>query len=252
MVRPAPLLWATVGLDGTHGGAGYTGAVVASLQGTLEGLGHTINTLTINASSSSVGLIGRLNGSLRDIGLLGGSVTAANYVGSLVGVSYGEITGVFSTARVSGTGQDIGGLVGVQDQIQITQAYATGAVSGAKYVGGLVGYQLGATIENTYAAGTVSSSGNIAGGLVGYLGGGLIIDSRAAGAVSGGKYAGGLVGFADHNSIIDAAYATGAVKGSNYVGGLIGSQSQKRPFQSGLRHGRSLRRQRRGRISGLQ
>ena len=93
--------------------ASYTAAVVPTFSGTLEGLGHTVTGLTIASTGDNVGLIGTLNsgGTVRDFGIVGGSVSGNNYVGGLVGENDGTIT----------------------------QAYATGAVNGSHAVGGLVG-----------------------------------------------------------------------------------------------------------------
>lgn len=109
--------------------------------GTFNGLGHTLSNLTIDRSSTDfVGLFGATaSGSvIRDIGLVGGSVSGRNHVGGLAGFNQ------------SGT---------------INNAYATGSVEGLDYVGGLVGYSLG-TISNVYAAGSVEGRDYV-GGLAG-------------------------------------------------------------------------------------
>ena len=82
----------------------YGGPVIASLNYTLEGLGHTISNLTISDSTPgnvSVGLVGfnTVNGTVRDIGLIGGSVSGTYTIGGLVGKNAGKITQTFSTGR---------------------------------------------------------------------------------------------------------------------------------------------------------
>ena len=231
----------------------YTGAVVGSFSGSLTGLGHTISGLSIQSSANSVGLIGTIYGTVRDIGLVGGSVSGGTgiYVGGLVGNNSGTISNAYATGAVSGgsyvgglvgynglysggiintvwasgavsgTGQDVGGLVGFNSNGSIANAYATGAVSGVDSVGGLVGQQAGGSIANAYATGAVSGSGNDVGGLVGQQADGPISNVYATGAVKGAKYVGGLVGYQPHGTISNA-YATGAVSGGSYVGGLLG------------------------------
>lgn len=167
--------------------------------GTFDGLGHTINALTINRSSEDgVGLFGQTSGAnLRNVGLVDGSITGNSHVGSLVGDSQ------YST---------------------ISQVYATSAVNGGEVVGGLVGNSQGSAISGAYTTGTVSGSGAGVGGLVGQNINTPISQAYATGAVHGGYYVGGLLGYNLSGSTITGAYATGAVTG-NTTGGLIGSNA---------------------------
>ena len=168
--------------------AGFTpiGNGTSSFAGTFDGLGHTISNLNINRPTTDyVGLFGNTVSTsvIKNVGLVGGSVTGQNYVGGLVGANYGTIS----------------------------SSYATGAVSGSGYyTGGLVGYNYGGTISNSYATGAVSGSGYYTGGLVGYNNG-TISNSYATGAVSGSGYTGGLVG--NNGGTISSSYATGPVSG---------------------------------------
>ncbi len=224
-------------------GVTYGGAVVALFQGQFTGLGHTITGLTINDSSGAGddGLFGQQDGAgeIRDIGLLGGSVSstendvlflpAGGNVGALVGLQFsGAITDAYATGAVSGS-SDVGGLVGKQSYGTITGSYAAGPVSGFSGVGGLVGFQSAGAIANAYATGAVTGMASLGGsqfvgGLVGSLSGGTITDAFATGAVFGANFVGGLVG-STYVSTITSAYATGAVAGSVYVGGLVGEQN---------------------------
>ena len=212
-------------------GATYTDALVAggdgstSFTGTFEGLGNTITGLTINKTSDSyAGLFGIVGsgGVVRDIGLVGGSVSGISYnVGGLAGENDGTIIGAWSSVTVSGANA-VGGLVG-DNEGAITDSHATGSVSGATYVGGLAGYNVG-TITNAYATGAVSGASRI-GGLAG-ISIGTITYAYATGAVTAtatDSYVGGLVGV--NYGAVGNAYATGAVKGVNYVGGLVGDNA---------------------------
>lgn len=203
--------------DGTASGAptSYSNAVITSLDGTLAGLGHTISSLTINASSTNnIGLIGQItapNATIRDIGLIGAHITGQNNVGALLG-SYAS------------TG------------LTISQAYSTGAIVGANYVGGLIG-SLGtepanatnvksatpSVIRNSYS--NASVSGAYSGGLIGNASGATVSHTYATGSVTGALDLGGLIGRMQFTTV-DTSYATGEVKGvggqSNTIGGLIG------------------------------
>ena len=183
-------------LDASASGT-YTAAVLGTLSGTLAGLGHAISNMTIASSRNNVGLIGTNNGVLRDIGLVGGSVSGSVYVGGLVGSNAGSIR----------------------------NSYTSGAVTGNSTVGGLVGFnRYGGGITNSYASGAVSGSLSV-GGLVG-ISRGAISDSYATGAVQGGySQAGGLVGLNDNGGTINNSYASGLVTGVFQVGGLAGNNN---------------------------
>ncbi|WP_309916018.1 MBG domain-containing protein [Xanthomonas sp. 1678] len=210
------------------------GASGAAFTGVFDGLGHTINNLTINwPNTDYVGLFGVTgNGSaIRDLGLLGGSVAGQNYVGGLVGDNGGTITNTYVAGMVNGFTSDerdyIGGLVGFNEAGgTITNTYATGPVRGSNYVGGLVGSNLGA-ITNAYATGEVNgilySGGNYVGGLVGSNEpGGTITNTYATGAVSGNNYVGGLVGFYAAGTIIGSYWDTETTGQSTSDGGGTG------------------------------
>ena len=107
------LLYALSDLAGISGGSGayalartldasgatYSASVVGQLSGALTGLGHTVANLTISgAGVDNTGLIGQLKsgGVVRDIGLAGGAITGGTYVGGLVGVNnQGAVTDAY-------------------------------------------------------------------------------------------------------------------------------------------------------------
>ena len=196
--------------------------------GTFDGLDHTISGLTINrGGTNAVGLFGKTgNGSvIRNIGLVGGSVSGADNVGALVGLNErGSISNAYATTSVSGA-NSVGGLVGANAEGSISNAYATGSVSGAGAVGGLVGTNESSTLRNVYAAGSVFGDGDGVGGLVGRNVNGSIYNAYVTGNVEGGSDVGGLVGY-HSEGFIDDAYVTGNVAGSSNVGGLVGSSAR--------------------------
>ncbi|TBU88656.1 MBG domain-containing protein [Phytopseudomonas dryadis] len=225
-------------------GTTYGQAVVGStFTGIFAGLGHSISDLTIESAHGYLGLFGSTgtDALIRDIGLLGGSVTGTgtgyNHLGGLVGYNYGgTISNAYATGSVTGTGANnyLGGLVGINVG-NISNAYATGSVNGTgtgtnNRLGGLVGNNVG-TITNAYATGSVNSTGtgtyNHLGGLVGYNNNGTITNAYATGSMTGtgaNNYLGGLVGY-NYSGTISNAYATGSMTGSgtnNILGGLVG------------------------------
>src|SRR5690606_1029944 len=76
-----------------------------------------------------------------------GSVADIKKIGGLAGYNNGDITDSYATGAVSGNSL-VGGLVG-DNNGDITDSYATGAVSGNSLVGGLVG-QNTKTVTNSY------------------------------------------------------------------------------------------------------
>ena len=229
--------WIPLGTDGM-------GTVLKSglgFVGTFEGLGHTINNLTVKLGKYDyAGLFGWSSGTIRDVGIVGGAVNGSKYVGGLVGAG-GKIAHAYSTATVgvgSASTSVVGGLVGINccTGAVITDSYATGAVSGVSQVGGLVG-ENGGTISESFATGTVTATGQNdndtnpgAGGLVGYHHEpqALIENSYATGAVPGSSnYRGGLVGISKTEDVaITNSYATGLIgNGGTDVNGFIGCES---------------------------
>ncbi len=222
--------------------------------GTFDGLGHTISNLTTNRPATEfVGLFGitGTGSNIRNVGLVGGSMSGFNHVGGLVGSSSGgTISNSYATGSVRGSGKVVGGLVG-HNTGTISNSYATGSVSGSGVaVGGLVGLNDLGTISNSFATGSVLGSVGAVGGLVGAGSGGTISNSYATGSVLSSVGAvGGLVGSNTGGTIsnssttvsvlssvgavpslvggtVSNSYATGRVSGSgDAVGGLVGSNS---------------------------
>jgi len=179
-----------------------------------------------------------------------GSVNGASNVGGLVGLvdgpdedvfdEYAPLTGrlseCYSLAAVTGSGSNIGGLVGQTQNIKFYRSHAAGTVDGGNVVGGLVGLLGGNGLtEFCYAIGDVSGA-RVAGGLVGAAPSRTYnLKSYAEGNVIGTEeYSepeiwntsalgiGGLIGYALLEGI-DRCYALGNVTGIHRVGGLIGS-----------------------------
>ena len=201
--------------SGWNNGQGFVpiGTADNGFSGTLEGLGHIINNLTINTPGAiSVGLIGQAgNGAvIRNVGLLGVSIRGAS---------------------------DVGGLVGYNAAGTISNCFSTGSVSGFRRVGGLVGENAG-SVTASYAAGSVTSTGSDTangyafGGLVGKNQGSIDrshADSVVSGGTAGMANAGGLVGEQYQPGAITNSYATGslvdgAANNGMSFGGLVGLQ----------------------------
>jgi hypothetical protein len=160
--------------------------------GAFDGNGHTISHLRVTGASY-LGLFGRLESGaeVKNLGVVDVSIT--------------------------GSGDDVGGLVGYNDGGAVTNCYSTGVVNAVDYVGGLVGENSG-SITTSYSTGTVNGKNDV-GGLVGWNGW-PVSDCYSTGPVSGQNLVGGLVG--SNGGAVTRCYSTGAVSGSEYVGGLAG------------------------------
>ena len=173
------------------------------------------------------------------------TVVGVNAVGGLVGNNFstlsstnGQISNSQSQATVIGSGNQVGGLVGVNQDGVLSNIIASGKVTGQSNVGGLVGLNLitESTKANTVATSIVSASatsivtasGNNVGGLIGnnyntssntYS----ITNSLALGTVnaSNSDNVGGLIGY-NKGVNLDNVFAEGTVTGRNNVGGLVG------------------------------
>ena len=143
---------------GTISGSSATGGSVSG-SSDVGGLVGTNSSGTINGSSVSGGsvsgngavggLVGDNSGIISD-SYATGSLTGNLSVGGLVGVNYkGTITNSYATGSVSGSSY-VGGLVGYSYGDTITNSYASGSVTGSGgNVGGLVGFNNNANITNT-------------------------------------------------------------------------------------------------------
>src|SRR5699024_10423628 len=232
---------------------GGEGAVIenSTSKGSVSTTGRGIGGLAGEAtniinSSSSAKVTSTHNDTSSDVGGLAGRVTPFK----------GEVTDSYATGDVhASNGERVGGLIGSLSSstvAPVTNSYATGTVTGKKYVGGLVGRNNGIAISNSHSTGEVYGINSV-GGLIGYhfhndgivqksystspviatgdnVGGLIgetkdaskIIDTYARGNVSGEVNVGGLVGF-NPASTIERSYASGKVTGSNELGGLVGN-----------------------------
>lgn len=234
----------------------FTAPPLASVDGTLEGLGNSFGHFTINVTSGPAGFVGGLasTGALRDLILTSASVTtsaAGQDASTLVADNRGEVANCFAdgTVTATGTGQQsfIGGLVGTSSgSIQGSGADVTASGQSFDIVGGLVGMNFPTSsltspvVFQSYATGSVSApldNGQV-GGLIGENNGGITFGSYARGAATGGagktSYIGGLIGvetvnpFNGRGPILNTSYSTGAVGGGAkaVIGGMLGLDIQ--------------------------
>ncbi|RDU94598.1 filamentous hemagglutinin N-terminal domain-containing protein [Trinickia dinghuensis] len=196
-------------------GSGYIDQIAGAspFMGQFDGMGHTLNGVSIKAGSQGFfygwggplfGVIGT-TGVVRNLGLSNGDggvghcYSSACYLGVLASENDGLIARSYSTGGFyfndfgPGTGYSIGGLVGLNTG-KIVQSWSGASVSGLPDftggpgngdLGGLVANNTG-TIKQSYATGSVSGGGwAFVGGLAG-TSSGTVAESFSTGAVSGG------------------------------------------------------------------
>lgn len=215
-----------------NGNSGFmpVGNGTTAFTGRLDGLGHSIDRLTIDrGSSDQVGLFGVASAmsSISNLTLARVNIVGRLFVGALAGDGNGAISNCHVTGNVTG-GRFVGGLVGQRNAGSnwVRDSHTDVAVAGTNLVGGLVGNLMYGNISGSYASGPVTGDKWV-GGLLGEADAGSLIDSYASGAVSGNAYVGGLVGSLQGQAVA-RSFASGAVSGTgtspSYVGGLIGQR----------------------------
>ena len=206
----------------------------------LDGAGHEITGL--NATS---GLFKQIGGGSHIQSLtLRGTMTCASSTsgGSVVGYANGKnivIENCFSYVTVTGTGSNVGGIVGYANSTTTIRNCANlGAVTGSGSVGGIIGGFVGsgAVITGCYNTGAVTTTASNAGGIFGNGNYGITVTNcYNTGAVSANSNAGGIGGVLKGEmnwtgtlvatSTVSDCYSVGAVTGGNGAFGSVDAGS---------------------------
>lgn len=157
--------------DGQPSGSNWTPVGDGSnpYTGTFDGNGKKITGLRISSTSMYTGLVGALEGSVKDLTLNDAVIhSTADCTGSIAGYNNsGNVSGCIVNGSIMGA-DNTGGIVGQDEQGTVAGCTVSGNVTGSSFTGGIVGQ---------CANGTVSACGNSAdiagknntGGIVGYL-----------------------------------------------------------------------------------
>ena len=206
----------------------------------LDGAGHEITGL--NAKN---GLFKQIGGGSHIQNLaLRGTMTCASSTsgGSVVGYAYGKnivIENCFSYVTVTGSGRNVGGIVGyANSNTTIRNCANLGAVTGSSNVGGIIGSFVGSgtVIIGCYNTGAVTATGNTAGGVFGNSGYAITVTNcYNTGAVSASSNAGGIGGVAKGEmswggelvatTTVSDCYSVGTVTGGNGAFGSVDAGS---------------------------
>ena len=211
----------------------------------LDGAGHEITGL--NATS---GLFRQIGGGSHIQNLtLRGTMTCASSTsgGSVVGYANGKnivIESCFSYVTVTGSGSNVGGIVGYANSTTTIRNCANlGAVTGSGSVGGIIGGFVGsgAVITGCYntgaVTGAVTATASNAGGIFGNGNYGITVTNcYNTGAISASSNAGGIGGVAKGEMMywsgelvatttVSDCYSVGAVTGGNGAFGSVDAGS---------------------------
>ena len=200
----------------------------------LDGAGHEITGLNTKS-----GLFKQIGGGSHIQSLtLRGTMTCASSTsgGSVVGYANGKnivIENCFSYMTISGTGRNVGGIVGYANSTTTIRNCANhGAVTGSDSVGGIIGGFVGsgAVITGCYSTGAVAATGSNAGGIFGNGNYGITVTNcYNTGAVSANSNAGGiggvLKGEMNRTATVSDCYSVGAVTGGNGAFGSVDAGS---------------------------
>ena len=151
--------------------------------GDFKGNGFIVDNLVINDTNrDDAGLFGsnHTTSTIESLGVTNANVSAREYVGILVGTSYGPVIACYTTGSVSASTADVGGLIGLMNgsSTSVTSSYSTASVSGgASNGGGLVGRVVSGAVTNSYSTGSVATTDTPRGGLIGASSSGIITAS---------------------------------------------------------------------------
>jgi len=217
-------------INNTEDNQGLFGVV----DGTIRNLGVVVNIRANNNVGGLVGLVYNTVGAVVN-SHASGTVIGNNSIGGLVGfvkctdylLEFVEDHFLENHLLEDHPLEDHPLVEYIKTMIVIENSYASVNVTGSgSNIGGLVGLSILTTIVNSFATGNVTTGTNCefrgngsVGGLVGKSN--IIINSYATGNVAGHKHkvVGGLAGW---SCVINDSFATGNVSGIGSVGGLTG------------------------------
>lgn len=195
----------------------------------FDGQNHIISGIYINNENlSKAGLFSQTSGTIKNLGLENGKITAKNYVGGIVGSGKPGCTIInsFNGNSVRAKTGFVGGIAGNDgnSSILIEGCYNKGNISSDTYIcGGIIANtNAGAIVKECYNLGKVHGTGASIGGIVGQ---GYVNIEKCYnnGNVIGANYVGGIIG--SGSTLIKECYNSGVIEGTQYIGGIVGGSN---------------------------
>lgn len=195
----------------------------AAFKGILDGNGKTISGLWIKRGNTDyVGLFGYTqNATISNLTVVANTIEGKNNVGGIAGYSPSSN---FDNVKFEGTlkgGSEVGGIIGnTGGSVSLTGCVATVAISGSdNNIGGLVGYG-SCTLSNCQVNNSTISGKDYVGGACGNSNGSFSFCYIHANIV-GSNRIGGVCGSIDNCNMNNCGFI-GNITGAMYVGGLTG------------------------------
>lgn len=234
--------------------AGVNWTPIEGFSGTLVGNGFTIKNLTIDASTSNVGMFSTLSGFVSNLNIENTNITVSGR-NENIGILCGNLEGNATNISVSGTVNaekctNVGGVfgyakrnpLGIYADLSLANLTNSASVSGLCNVGGIAGYTFADSINVTFDSlknsGSIFASEDYVGGIAGCMAADTamssqpyvqILDCENTGDVSGRYYVGGITGYvksgSSDESVIDNCICRANIKGEAYVGCIAGKVS---------------------------
>lgn len=161
-----------------------------------------------------------------------GAIAGRSTTGGSTGI---VLSNVYATGTITSTNipTRLGGLIGYAEHASVKDSYSSIAIAVTGTggdIGGIVGTLLFGGVLNSHSEGnTLCDTAWRVGGVVGTLDGGGVIDSYNEGTVQGGTHVGGGVGFAIRGSKLLRSFSSGTVTSAvsglhseTAIGGLVG------------------------------
>jgi hypothetical protein len=193
------------------------GFVKDPFHGTFDGNNFAIRNLTIRGAGNNIGMFSwAVNANLRSIRLVNVNVVGGHSVGAIAGfVRNVDLTNSFVTGTVTGnlnSDSRVGMLVGeASDFVRIGHSWASGSVLGwARYAGGIAGY-VDAYGTNPAAEDYRASFTDVFAN----------VNVNPTMPAAGSVYSGGLAGYV-MGAYIERVHTMGRVTGRNAAGGILG------------------------------
>lgn len=209
-------------------GADPCGCTTGAFNGTLDGKGLNIFNLAIKRpDQDAIGLFGGVaSGDIRNLNLLGVSITGGADVGGLIGsVALDHSSLSISNVSVDGSISGdiyVGGLLGTSDVmdglLSIDNSQISGSVTGNLIVGGLIGQNFVIDTDAQTSISNTTNSASVTGsyGVGGFIGFNLtsISDDFKAGATALTS-----ISYSSNSGIITGDQSAGGLIGYNQIGG---------------------------------
>lgn len=200
---------------------------ITGFAGTFNGKGHTIYGLYMNCSEENTGFFNEFNNlnkvTIKNVNFENIFVSGTNNVGGIVGkADYVQIENCSISGKIKGTGDNVGGFIGYSGSpghrgTRVYDCTNSATIEGNNYVGGFTGQSYIGNPVGAYSHENVGGTEMI-----------VLKNCKNKGNIIGnGDYVGGIAGYLNRSMNcggldIDNLSNSGSVIGNNNVGGIIG------------------------------